>query len=134
MKTNLITFGKWLIMLGLLGLTIAVIISFTIYSGFDNGALPAASFLAIMLGMAFHFPSLLEESPGVLSTMRIIVFAVTMVFCVLYIKIGWTVGKFEDFKIDSTWIYILGLAFGSKAFQKFGEDDSAKDKDGTDKK
>ena len=33
-------------------------------------------------------------------------------------------GSFEDFTIDKTWVYILGLAFGSKAIQKFGEDNT----------
>ncbi len=117
-------FGRTLIILGILGFLGAIIISFTKYSGFDQGALPAASFLVILLGMAFAFPTMLQESNGQLSTMRIIVFAVTLVFCVMYIKIGWTVGSFENFTIDKSWIYILGLAFGSKAFQKFGEDNT----------
>lgn len=37
------------------------------------------------------------------------------------IKNGWNAGSFEEFTIDQTWVYILGLAFGSKAIQKFGE-------------
>ncbi len=113
--------GSTLVALGFLGLLATVIISFTRLADMDQGALPAASFLCIMVGFAFIFPSLLEENKGELSTMRIIVFAVTMVFCVLYIKLGWSTASFQEFKVDDTWVYILGIAFGSKAFQKFGE-------------
>ena len=119
-------FGKWLILLGLAGFLVAVVMSFTSYSGLDQGAIPAGSFLSVLLGMAFHFPSMLEDNTGGVSTMRIIVFAVVMVFCVIYLKIGWTVGNFEQFTIDKTWIYILGLAFGSKVFQRFSEQDDEK--------
>jgi hypothetical protein len=76
-----------------------------------------------MIGMCFYFPSLLEESKGEVSTMRVVVFAVVMVFVFIYVKIGWNAGLFEEFKIDSTWVYILGLAFGSKAIQKFAEEE-----------
>ena len=127
MNSNFQTFGKWLVFAGVAGLTVGVIMNFTIYSGLDQGALPATAFLIIMIGVAFSSPTMLEESPGQLSTMRIIVFAVTMVFCVLYIKIGWNVGNFEQFSIDKTWIYILGLAFGSKVLQRFGEEEDSKD-------
>ncbi len=114
--------GNVLIVAGVVGFLASVLLSFTALSGLDNGALPAGSFLAVMLGIAFAFPSMLEESPGYISTMRIVVFAVVMVFCVIYIKIGWSVGTIGEFKIDDTWVYILGLAFGSKAIQKFGEE------------
>jgi hypothetical protein len=115
-------FGKWLILIGVFGFIASVVLSFTRIAGLDNGAIPAGAFLFIMLGVAFHFPSMLEESPGSISTMRIIVFAIVMVFCVIYLKIGWNLNNFENFTIDKTWIYILGLAFGSKVFQKFGEE------------
>jgi len=114
-------FGSTLVALGFLGFLAAVIISFTRLADYDQGALPAASFLCIMVGFAFIFPSLLQEGNGEMSTMRIIVFAVTMVFCMLYIKLGWATASFQEFSVDSTWVYILGIAFGSKAFQKFGE-------------
>ena len=119
---NLQNFGVILIILGTLGFLYAVIMSFTIFSGLDQGAVPAASFLSILLGFAFANPSLLQDTQGGLSTMRIIVFAIVLLFCTIYLKIGWSISKFEQFTIDKTWIYILGLAFGSKVFQKFGED------------
>jgi hypothetical protein len=119
-------FGRGLILLGAIGFGTAAILSFTDYSGFDEGALPAASFFLILIGMVFHFPTLLQEADGGISTMRVVVFAVVMVFSVIHLKIGWNAGTFKDFNIDQTWIYILGLAFGSKVFQKFGEEDGAK--------
>lgn len=121
MNRNLQPFGKWLIITGLLGFFAGIILSFTALADLDHGALPAGSFLIIMLGLVFNFPSLLEESPNQVSTMRIIVFAIVMVFCVIYLKLGWSLNNFEQFTIDKNWIYILGLAFGSKVFQKFGE-------------
>jgi hypothetical protein len=114
--------GKVLVVIGIVGFLSSIILSFTPLSGLDTGALPAGSFFIVMIGLAFAFPSMLEESPGAISTMRIIVFAVVMVFCVIYIKIAWSVGSIGGFTIDKTWIYILGLAFGSKVFQKFGEE------------
>jgi hypothetical protein len=114
--------GKVLVVIGITGFLTSIILSFTPLAGLDTGALPAGSFLIIMIGLAFAFPSMLEESPGSISTMRIIVFAVVMVFCVIYLKIAWSIGSLGAFTIDKTWIYILGLAFGSKVFQKFGEE------------
>jgi hypothetical protein len=46
------------------------------------------------------------------------------------VKLGWNAGTFEEFTIDSTWVYILGVAFGSKAVQKFAEEEN-KDKQKT---
>lgn len=131
MKFELPKFGLVLIVLGTIGFLAAVIISFTAYSGMDQGALPATSFLSILIGMAFAFPSLLQDTTGGLSTMRIIVFAVVLLFCTIYLKIGWSIGKMEQFTIDQKWIYILGLAFGSKAFQRFTETESSKEGEGT---
>jgi hypothetical protein len=123
-------FGRTLITIGAIGFITSALLSFTDYSGLDQGALPAASFFLILIGMVFHFPSLLEEAKGEISTMRVIVFAVVMVFAVVHLKMGWNAGSFKDFQIDSTWVYIVGLAFGSKAFQKFYEKDDNEPKPG----
>ena len=60
---------------------------------------------------------------GKVSTTRIVVLITVLVFGVVYIKLGWVAGSFESFVIDTGWIYILGLAFGGKAFQRFAEND-----------
>lgn len=123
MENNLLfkRLGLILVCLGLAGFLADAIINFTPLGVYDNGSLPAASFFLVMIGFAFCYPSLLEESAGSLSTMRIVVFAVTIVFCVIYIKMAWNTASFSNLSIDKSWIYILGLAFGSKAVQKFGE-------------
>jgi hypothetical protein len=120
-------FGTWLVYIGTAGLIVAAIMSFTMYSGIDKGAVPAVSFLLIMIGLCFCFPTLLEESAGQMSTMRVVVFSIVMVFVVIYVKIGWNAGTFEEFTIDRTWVYILGLALAGKAVQRFGEEDDEKD-------
>lgn len=117
------TIGVWLMLLGIVGFIFSVIINFIpALSVMDKGSTVAISFLFMMLGVSFYFPSMLEDPSGGLSTMRVIVFAVVMVFVIIYIKLGWNASEFEEFKIDRTWVYILGLAFGSKAFQKFAEE------------
>jgi hypothetical protein len=124
MKPILPIFGLVLIVLGTIGFFATAILSFTVYAGLDHGSLPASSFLTVMIGIAFAFPSLLQDpASGGLSTMRIIVFAITLLFCTIYLKIGWSISKYEDLNIDPQWVYILGLAFGSKAFQSFSEKD-----------
>jgi hypothetical protein len=35
------------------------------------------------------------------------------------------IGSIGELTIDKAWIYILGLAFGSKVFQKFGEEEES---------
>jgi hypothetical protein len=119
--------GSILIYSGIVGFVVASIQSFTTYSGLDRGAVPAASFFFIIIGLCFYFPSLLEEEPGQLSTMRVCVLSIVMVFVVIYVKIGWNAGSFEEFTIDKTWVYILGIALGAKTMQKFGEPGSNDD-------
>ncbi len=113
--------GAFLIVLSIAGFTTTAIISITSLEKITNGTFPALSFLVLIIGMVFYFPSLLEEAKGEISTMRVVVLIVVLVFAVVYIKLGWVAGSFEEFVIDTSWIYILGLAFGSKAFQKFAE-------------
>lgn len=118
--------GLGLVSLGLAGFLIDVFAGHAWHIP-DSGGVPAASVLFVMVGMAFYFPDLLQGPDGGFSTMRMIVFMVVMVFVVLTIKIGWNTGSFDEFKIDNTWVYILGLAFGGKVFQAFGEKDDDKD-------
>ncbi len=116
-------FGIFLIVLAIGGFAATAIISLIDLESIINGTFPAISFLVLILGLVFYFPSLLEERKGEISTMRIVVLIVVLVFAVVYIKLGWVAGTFAEFVIDTSWIYILGLAFGSKAFQKFAEND-----------
>lgn len=134
MKTEKINvvLGISLIIAGVIGFVVSVFVSmFSYASNFDNGALPAISFFIISLGFAFYFPDLLRDEQKSLSTMRMIVFMTVSIFAIISIKIGWTARTFDEFRIDRTWVYILGLAFGSKVFQKFSEEVWSKSKDET---
>lgn len=116
-------FGAVLILISIAGFITTAVFSVLDLERIANGTFPALSFLVLIIGLVFYFPSLLEESKGEVSTMRVIVLIVVLVFAVVYIKLGWVAGSFEEFFIDTSWIYILGIAFGSKAFQKFAEED-----------
>lgn len=119
--------GLGLVSIGLIGFLVEVIAGPALHIP-DNGGVPAAAILFVMVGMAFYFPDLLQGPDGGFSTMRMTVFMIILVFVVLSIKIGWQTSSFDEFRIDSTWVYILGLAFGGKVFQSFGEKDEEKDK------
>ena len=116
-------FGAFLILLSVAGFTTTAVLSITDLERITNGTFPAVSFLILITGLVFYFPSLIEERKGEVSTMRIVVLITVLVFGVVYIKLGWVAGSFESFVIDTSWIYILGLAFGGKAFQRFAEND-----------
>jgi hypothetical protein len=118
------SFGIIFLVIGICGLIATGIISCCHPEWVTNGSIPAMSFLVLIIGLVFAFPTLLEEAKGEISTMRVIVLIVVLVFAIIYIKLGWIAGSFEEFSIDKSWIYILGLAFGSKAFQKFAENGS----------
>lgn len=80
------------------------------------------NFLILMLGFSFAFPSLLEGHEG-LSTMRIVVFMVTNVVCMLLLKIGWgeDIKSLKDIGLNEYWMGIIAFAFGAKAAQSFFE-------------
>jgi len=95
----------------------------------NGGEVAAISMLFVMLGLAFFLPQLLAVPDGQgYSTMRVVVFVVVAVFVITSVKIGWNAESFDDFTIDRSWLYILGLAFGSKVFQSFAEEDEKEEK------
>ena len=138
MKTNkreisfLERVGQYLVVAAIFGFAAAVVLSF-IPSSINysdglasDGTLAAVSTVFLLMGSAFAMPGLLRENSKdeqSYSTMRFVVLAVVVVFAVVTVKIGWQTSSFEDFKIHSTWVYILGLAFGGKVAQTFTEDD-----------
>ena len=115
--------GTLLILIGVAGFITTAIYSLIDMEKVTNGTIPAVSFVVLIIGLVFYFPSLLEEGKGEISTMRVVVLIVVLVFAAVYIKLGWVAGSFEEFIIDTSWIYILGLAFGAKAVQKFAEEE-----------
>jgi hypothetical protein len=115
--------GMILILLGIAGLICTGILSlFVVPVVTMDGSLPAISVFLLMLGMVFYFPDLLEDQNGGISTMRVVVLMTISVFVITTVKLSWTVSSLLEFRIDKSWIYILGLAFGAKAVQRFAED------------
>jgi len=86
----------------------------------------AIAFFVTMLGFSMAFPSLLEGNDG-LSTMRIVVFMVTNVVCMLMLKIGWSnaITSLDQVGIDQYWVGIIAFTFGAKATQSFFESNMA---------
>ncbi len=83
----------------------------------------AISFFIIMLGMAFAFPSLLKGYNKDLSTMRIVVFMMVNVICLLLIKIGWAsdIKSLGDIGLNQYWMGVIAFIFGAKAAQSYFE-------------
>ncbi|HEX8021280.1 hypothetical protein [Mucilaginibacter sp.] len=81
----------------------------------------AIDFFTIMLGIIFAFPDLLKDANNGLSTMRIVVFMVINVFCLLALKLGWEAKNFKDIGVDQYWTGIIAFVFGAKATQSFFE-------------
>lgn len=123
--------GK-LTVLRLLGfyMMIAGVLALIIGSFFTGEIIPnivAIAFFITMLGFSMAFPSLLKGSEG-LSTMRIIVFMITNVVCMLLLKIGWASGitSLSQIGIDEYWVGIIAFTFGAKAVQSFFENRTTK--------
>ena len=53
--------------------------------------------------------------------MRIVVFMITNVICLLLIKIGWETGDLKEIGVDQYWVAIIAFVFGAKATQAFFE-------------
>ncbi|MBL0182691.1 MAG: hypothetical protein IPP96_10495 [Chitinophagaceae bacterium] len=131
--------GQYLILASILGFVAAIVMScipasVTYIDGIaSDGTIAAVSVVFLLMGSVFAMPGILMEDgkdKQTFSTMRFMVLTVALVFAAITIKIGWQTSSFEDFKIHSTWVYILGLAFGAKVAQKMTEepsDDTAAD-------
>lgn len=117
----------------LLGIVLLIFFSFIPVN--DGSIVPsviAVAFLITMLGVSFAFPSLLEGNEG-LSTMRIVVFMVTNVICMLLLKIGWAKGitSLEGIGLNQYWMGVIAFVFGAKATQSFFESRMAVPKEPT---
>ncbi len=81
----------------------------------------AIAFFTIMLGVSLAFPEMLRDQVNDISTMRIVVFMLVNVICVLLIKIGWDADSLDDIGLNGYWVSIIALLFGAKAAQSFFE-------------
>jgi len=81
----------------------------------------AADFFAIMLGFAFAFPDLLKDTNKGLSTMRIVVFMMVNVICIILLKIGWDdkTTSLRAIGLDQYWMGVIAFIFGAKATQSY---------------
>ena len=86
-----------------------------------GGGIIAMDFFAIMLGVAFAFPELLRDSNKGLSTMRLVVFMMVNVICILLLKIGWGQTSLEGIGLNQYWMGVIAFVFGAKATQTYFE-------------
>ncbi|MBT3209199.1 MAG: hypothetical protein HN347_12710, partial [Bacteroidetes bacterium] len=120
-KISFIQFvGFALIFIGILYLLFKLVFS-TNGNALLNGENVSITFFIIMLGVSLAFPSLLKDQNKEVSTMRIVVFMMTNVICLLLLKVGWDANDFYDIGIDQYWVGIIAFVFGAKATQAFFE-------------
>jgi hypothetical protein len=119
--------GIILIAVGVFGLVLAAGLRF-IQGFLVPGDLPAVAMFLLLVGLVFYFPDLLQDGSGGGSSMRVAVLMVVSVFVILTLKAGWTVTNLEELKIDPSWAWVLGVAFGAKMGQSFAEALGAKKK------
>jgi len=88
----------------------------------DNKGI-AVGFFIIMLGIACAFPDLLRDTNKGLSTMRIVVFMMVNVICIIMLKIGWddATKSLKDIGLDQYWMGVIAFTFGAKATQSYFE-------------
>lgn len=85
------------------------------------GEFIALNFFIIMLGISLIFPSLLQDRNQGLSTMRITVFMMTNVICLLLLKLGWNAPNLKSIGLDEYWMGMIAFIFGAKAAQTYFE-------------
>lgn len=78
-------------------------------------------FFIIMLGFSLAFPDLLRDPNKGLSAMRITVFMITNMICMLFLKVGWSAKNLTSIGVDGYWMGIIAFMFGAKATQAYFE-------------
>lgn len=86
-----------------------------------DGTKAALIFFIIMLGCSLAFPDLLCDKRKELSTMRIVVFMMVNVICLLLIKMGWESRNLTDVGLNGYWVSMVAFVFGGKAAQSYFE-------------
>ncbi len=121
--------GFFLILIGVLYLLSKII--YPIHCGNTplNGEKLAITFFIIMLGMSLAFPSMLRDKNDGLSTMRIVVFMMINVICILLLKIGWDAKNLADIQLNEYWMGVIAFVFGAKATQSYFESKFATQKE-----
>ncbi|MDF2433844.1 MAG: hypothetical protein JWP44_3475 [Mucilaginibacter sp.] len=78
-------------------------------------------FFITMLGFVFIHSELLMDQNNSLSTMRIVVFMMVNIICMLMLKLGWAVNSFALIGLNGTWVTVIGFVFGGKIAQSYIE-------------
>ena len=122
--------GVVMIIAGLLGLIISLFFHSDVSKDLDtknpvhpdaaSAPIAAISFFITMLGVAFAFPTMLRGKEGI-STMRIVVFMMANVICMLLIKFGWQVNNLQQIGLNEWWMGVIAFVFGAKATQSYFE-------------
>jgi len=113
-KISIIQFIGFLLIISGIGIIICTV------NHSNDPSVIAVAFFITMLGFAFAFPSMLEGNDGI-STMRIVVFMMVNVICLLLIKIGWSQPSLEKIGLDQWWMGVIAFVFGAKATQSYFE-------------
>lgn len=96
------------------------------FKSFGLGGTPepneiSIAFFTTMLGVSFAFPEMLKDNSNEMSTMRITVFMLTNVICMLLLKIGWGAKSLTEIGLDGSWVGVIAFLFGAKAAQSYFE-------------
>jgi hypothetical protein len=125
--TNGEKIGAGLVALGVVGLSAAALAR-VFWGCLVPGDLPAVSMFLLLIGLVFWFPDLVKDGGGGNSSMRVAVLMIVSLFLILTLKAGWEATKLDELKIDPSWAWVLGVAFGAKMGQSFAEALGAKKK------
>lgn len=107
---------------GVICFVFAVYFNYQIQANTDGSGCAALGFLLILLALICFRPDLLRGPNNYdFSTMRLAVLMIVLLFGMLTLKSGWNAKSLAELKLDESWIYLIGFAFGGKALQSFAE-------------
>lgn len=115
-------FGFVLITIGIIYFITCLILTGLEFKKQCGGHEISVVFFTTMMGVSFAFPEMLKgPQSDEMSTMRITVFMLTNVICMLLLKVGWEAQSLEAIGLDSSWVGVIAFLFGAKAVQSYFE-------------
>jgi len=85
------------------------------------GNVAALAMFLLLLGAAMQFPSMLRDDSKDVSSMRVVLFVVAGLFCVVTIKAAWNATALSELSINGQWAALLASLILGKAVQTFSE-------------